>query len=569
MSNGAVNSILLTLSLAGGLMGQTSPTTPSAADSAIDGLRQIARELNDSIKSFYVHLDQTIARHDHGYRTENGHPVQDADVDLIGGSPDVTWVAIQKFVSFRMLAARAGGSPVEEPAAADLEHIQQLILEARKRVDASTAVLRRLLVVSVVDFGPRDDAAAKARHDQLLKARAGAESMATRAILALPLEQPEAGASEETAQKAWDSLGRDIPAKTAPPLPIAFERRKRVTLVNEISYRMAVTDSGIEDNRGRHVFYQEEWAQRGPAVIRYRWRVAVEMATGEHILLKRYPPRELHGALDELYGHRDRDYIWYLEPPEDSTEPTREAIESALAEVANSREAVRTAMRNFSNATHEALVEQDRSHAAANEPPVDSGLPDALRERLFAIRAHLAHVPAFLESERAVRSAVSEAEATVRDLEPLAAWSNQTPNQTPPRTLSPSEWAQVLERSDWEIDSLRNAETEALRRLPPDSTRAEDQFPALENNVIIRIRRSRSKNPEDNTVHCLQEVWRMAIGPVGTREVRRIVSLVLIDPQTGNQSRTGGATKYYKASSGDILEEIFDEYAADEVRLGS
>src|SRR5580658_7064941 len=115
MSNGAVNSILLTLSLAGGLMGQTSPTTPSAADSAIDGLRQIARELNDSIKSFYVHLDQTIARHDHGYRTENGHPVQDADVDLIGGSPDVTWVAIQKFVSFRMLAARAGGSPVEEP----------------------------------------------------------------------------------------------------------------------------------------------------------------------------------------------------------------------------------------------------------------------------------------------------------------------------------------------------------------------------------------------------------------------------------------------------------------------
>ncbi len=411
-------------------------------------------------------------------------------------------------------------------------------------------------------------------------------------MLALPLDQSDAGAPEDTAEKTWDLLGRGVPSqsapvqkvgvsnagpdagpKTAPVIPIKFEHRKRVTLLNELSYRLAVTDSGIEDDQGRHVFYQEEWVQRGQSMIRYRWRVAVEMATGEHVLLKRYPARELHGSLDDLYGHRDRDYVWYLEPPEDSTKPTREAIDSALADVAGSREGIRAATQNFKNAIRDAVAQQDRLHAAANEPSVDSGLPDAIRQRLFAIRAHLARVPAFLESERNVHNAISQAESTVRNLEPLAAWSNRTTKQESPESLSPSDWAQLLDRSDWEIDSVRNAETEALLTLPPDSPRAEDQFPALEKNVIIRIRRPRSKNPasnpEDTTVHFLQEVWRMETGLIGTREVRRIVSLILVDPQTGNQTRVGGATRYYKASSGDLLEEIFDEYASDEVSLGS
>ena len=70
-------------------------------------------------------------------------------------------------------------------------------------------------------------------------------------------------------------------------------------LINEPSYRMAMTDAGIEDGPGRHIFYQEEWVQRGVSVMRYRWRVAVDTASGQHILLKRYPPLELHGALED------------------------------------------------------------------------------------------------------------------------------------------------------------------------------------------------------------------------------------------------------------------------------
>jgi len=582
MLHSAVKSVLLTLIPAAGLLSQTpAPSTASSqADKAIEGFRQISKELNDSVKSFYSHLDQEIAQHDRGYRSENGRLVQSADVDLIGGPPDIMWTAIQKFTSFRMLASHSYGKDgYQAPAAADLEHIEQLIVETRKRVDASTPILHRLLVVSVAELDPHNEAAARARHDQLLKARVAAGEAAKRAILALPVEQRAASAPEETAEKAWDLLGGGLPAQkesvpaagpqTVSVVPINFERRKRVTLVNEISYRMAVTDSGIEEGQGRHIFYQEEWVQRGQSVIRFRWRVAVETATGEQVLLKRYPPRELHGTLTDLYQHRDRDYLWYLEPPEDSVEPAGDEIESALTEVAEAREAVRAAARDFKTRIGEALSRQDRLEVAVGEPVVDSGLPDGMRQTLFAIRAHLARVPSVMEAESNVRRVISHAEIAIRDLEPLAAWSNRTARPAVAESHSPVDWAQLLDRSDRAIDSVRNAETEALRALPPDSSRSQEQFPALDKNVIIRIRQLRSKNPQDTSVHCLQEVWRMEGAPVGDREVKRTVSLILIDPQTGSQTRVAGATRYYKAPPGDILEEIFDEYAADEVSLGS
>ncbi len=584
-------SVVATLALAAGLMGQT-PVRPNSSDpdDAIEGLRQVSRELTESLKSFYAHLDETIARQDRGYRSGNGRLVQSADVDLNSGRADLMWVAARRFATFRMLASR--NEHYEPAPVVDLDHIQQLLVETRKRVDASTRILRRLLVVSVVDFDPRKDALTKIQRDQLHKARFGAEEAARQALLALPIDQPETGSQDETAQKAWDHVGRGLPAgnqkpewipprvpidsslgdarqgdspQSVTPIPIRLDHRKRMLLINEPSYRMAMTDAGIEDDRGRHIFYQEEWTQRGPSVLRFRWRVAVETTTGEHILLKRYPPIELHGSMEDLYKHRDRDYLWYLEPDDDSAEPTRDEVESALAEVAHSREGIRAAAQDFNVKIREALAQQDRLHTAMNEPVVDSGLPDGMRQTLFAIRAHLARVPAIFDSEANVRLSVVKAEMAVRDLEPLAAWSNG-PSKSP-------DWAQLLERSDREIDSTRAAETETLITLPPDSSREEDSFPAIEKNVIIRIRRASShpapSHVKDTAVRCLQEVWRMESGMTGTREVRRSVSLILIDPSTGIQTRAGGATKFYKAPPGDLLEEIYDEYAADDISLGS
>ena len=567
----SVRSIGVTLVLGVGLMGET-PTPSPDTDHAIDGLRQVSRDLNDSVKSFYSHLDQTINRNDRGYRLQNRRQIQGADVDLTSGAADLMWEAVRKFTAFRMLAAR--NEEYDPAPVADLDHIQQLIIEARKRVDAGTMILRRLLVVSVAEMDPQKDAAIKAGHDQLLKARAATEESAKRALLALPLEQTEASSQEETAQRAWDHLRRspqppklevpklEVPKGAAPAIPIRLEHRKRLTLINETSYRMAMTDSGIEDDRGRHIFYQEEWVQRSVSVIRFRWRVAVETATGRHILLKRYPPLELHGDLEDLYNHRDRDYLWYLEPPDDSIEPTREELESALAEVSRARQGVRTAARDFKSGIREAMTQQDRLHAALNMPAVDGELPEEMRQTLFTLRAHLSGVPSLLQAEAKVRRAISQAERAVRALEPLAAWFNRAVETATP------DWAQLLGRSDREINSLRSAETEALTYLPPQSSQEEEQFPEIAKNVIVRIRRARSKSPQDTAVRCLQEIWRMENGMLGVREVLRTVNLILIDPQTGNQTRVGSGTRYYKASPEDLLEEIYDEYAADEVTLG-
>jgi hypothetical protein len=580
MGKTPLSSIVLALFVAAGLRGQTPD--PSAAlswtDRAIESLRQVSGELNQAVKGFYVHLDREIARHDHGYRAQNGQFLEAADTDLNSGPADLMWTATRRLAAFRMLYSRKPGYAPD--ILAELDRIQNLIAEARKRVDASIATPHRLLLVSVAELNPRMDAVLKVRHNLLLRTRAAAEDAAVQALLALPIEQPGADSQNRSAHQVWDALGRGSPIREDPVQPVSLRipelnpaaeprraveipirpiRRKRVTLIDEISYRMAATDSGMEDQRGRRLFYQEEWVQRGAAVIRYRWRVALDTYTGEHILLKRYAPLQLHGSLDDLYSRPDRNYLWYLEPPEDASEPTSREIESALSNVARSREAIRIAGLAFRSGIREALAQQDDSHAAAGEPVVDGGLADNMRQTLFAIRAHLARVPAILELEQNVRRSVGVAEMAVQDLEPLAAWANRTPKAA---------WALHLDRSDREIDSVRSAESEALAFLPPDSSRSEDSFPAIEKNVIIRIRRAPLRNPRNGQVKCLEEIWRMESGVPGTRQVRRVVSLIQIDPRTGVQTRAGVATTFYKASPGDLLEEIFDEYAADDVSLG-
>src|SRR5580704_11295565 len=150
-------------------------------------------------------------------------------------------------------------------------------------------------------------------------------------------------------------------------LLVHWKPHKRITLINELGYRMELTDSGIEDPPGRRLFYQEDWVQRGTAVIRMRWRVGVDTRTGQHTLIKRYPPRELRGRLEDLYKRWDADYLWYLEPPDESTEPSRQEVESALAQVTRSREQIRVAVQHYKNAIREALARADRAHAAGDE----------------------------------------------------------------------------------------------------------------------------------------------------------------------------------------------------------
>jgi hypothetical protein len=97
-------SIAVALVLAAGLMGNTIGPPPSLAetDRATESLRQVSRELTEAQRNFYTHLNQTIARHDRGYRLEDRRQIQSADADLTSGPADLMWAAAQKFTSFRM-----------------------------------------------------------------------------------------------------------------------------------------------------------------------------------------------------------------------------------------------------------------------------------------------------------------------------------------------------------------------------------------------------------------------------------------------------------------------------------
>jgi len=577
----------LVLLLTAGGAAQTSRQAADLADAdrVIEGLRQTTRDLNEAVKHFHSDLDVAVARYDRGYRAAGVRLVPGADSDLAGGTADVILEATRKLAAFRMLAAR--NEKYEPPPVVDMDGIQHLVAEAHQRVADSASVLRRLLVVSVKDFDPRRDAEAKARHDHLLKERAATEEAAKQAWLALPIDLPEPDSSEESSQKAWDLLSRGwsngartaqsapAPSSAQAPvagkaaavaIPIRIEKRRRVTLVSALSYRMAVTDSGIEDADGRSLFYQEEWIQRGISVIRMRWRVAVDTATGEHILVKRYPAIELRGELDDVYRSIDRYSLWYLEPPDETDRSSPEKVEVALSDLGDARAAVRAAVDEFQNATRASLARHDRDRLAAGMPLLDAGLAPPIRESLYAIRAHLGGVRTDLDAETNVWQSLGAGERAVAELESVASWANRV---TEAQIGAAAEWEGLLARSEKEIDLFRATEIEAAAALPPNSSQAEARFPALQRGVIVRIRRPTQQNALKGLILCRQEIWHMENSMPGMREVRRTATLVAVDPQSGSQTVIGGKTKYYPVDAGGLLEQIFDQYAAEDLPIPS
>ena len=567
--------IVLELLLVSGLAATPPPASISVpdAESATADLQKVAMDLNEAVKRFHSHIDEVIEKCDRGYRSDDGRQTQGADVDLIDGPADVIEDADRKFVAFRMLASR--NEQYQPPALADMAQIRSLIARERKRAGDVTGILSRMLVVSAGDIDPHKDAEARTHHDRLLKARATAEEAAKKAWMAMPIDLPEADSPEEAQQKAWELLvrGEAVPGALrhtdqVPAPLLRIERRKRTTLVSQASYRMALTDSGLEDGSGQHVFYQEEWVQRRLSVIHRRWRVAVDTRSGQHILIKRYPRLEWQGLLNELYGSIDRHHLWYIEPAADG-EPTEAQVESALTGVANASIEIRGAADGYRKAIRDSLARSTQSNAQrngpANEPPLDVDLPESLRETLFAIRGHLARAHNVLDAEGRVWNSIEEARRTVGDLEQVVAWANRIPDAKPART---TEWNWLLERADREIDLERTTEDQAVVLLPPQTSQAEEQFPALGRDLIVRIQRLPSRDSTETLMRCRQEIWRLeSRGVHNSREIQRTATMVVVDPDSGEQILTGSRTERYAAAPHEELEEIYDEYAADELPI--
>jgi hypothetical protein len=550
--------------------------TLADADKAIEVLRQKTKELTDARSRFLKRLDDTIARYDSGFRTSDGRKIPGADADLSNGPADIMWAGVRRFFAARMLGA--GGSRYQPSALAEMDRLQELILDAKIRMDATREVIRRLLVVSVRELNSQKEAEWKARHDQLLRARAALEEAAKQAYASLPVDLPDGGPGLDK-ERAWDLLimGQTLPQDPPNPagpikgapresvagLPLRLPQGKRTTLLSEPGFRMALTDAGIEDEHGLRLFYQEEWIQRGQVVVRLRWRVGVNPRTGEHTLIKRYEPREHRGTIDELYKFQERDYLWSLEPPISSSEPSRPELESALAQVAQSREQIRLAVKDYRTTTRHALAENDADSSAA----LDVGLPDPLRDKLFAIRGHLAQVPEVLEAEARVERSVEEAAANIGSLETLAAWGNRAlPDRDSQAGLSAIEWERFQNRADDEISLALAAGADARAVLPPDFSNAEGRFPPLQKDVIVHMVRKSSWDVSA-AMRCLQEVWRLATSMRGARRVQRTVTLIEVDRETGKQVNVGSSTQYYAVDRDESLEAVYDQFAAQDLSL--
>ena len=267
--------------------------------------------------------------------------------------------------------------------------------------------------------------------------------------------------------------------------------------------------------------------------------------------------QDVLSSLRILYNS-GRDYLWYLEPSEESSEPSLQEMASALEQVARSRDEIRAAIQDYKNAIRSALTR--------NESEFDTGLPDALRDRLFAIRGHLLGAPAVLEPEERVWYAVEKADESVQVLEPLAAWANRsTLDQELPTSVSAPEWERFEERSENEIDLTQTVRWEALACLPPKGSEGTAKFPPLDKDVVMHILLQHRGN--DPAISLLQDLWRLESWGGGSRRVRRTATLVSIDSKTGNQKLVIGTAKYYTSRPDDTLEEIYEQYGGQDLPL--
>src|SRR5580700_1682506 len=156
-----VGAILLMLTASSVWSAPDDPEEATAATAAIADLRQVAKDLTDTTRRFQLHLDQEIALHARGYRTEAGHRTPGADVDLTSGPSIGAHDAVCKLFAARMIAAR---KPGYEPAALiDLDRLQFLILDARGRVANANRVMRQFMMISAKNLNSATEADAKVR----------------------------------------------------------------------------------------------------------------------------------------------------------------------------------------------------------------------------------------------------------------------------------------------------------------------------------------------------------------------------------------------------------------------
>jgi len=542
---------------------QTRSITLDDVETVISGLRAVAQDINRTLRSYHAHLDDAIAKYDRGPRSP--------DADLVSGDASDAQAAIRKALAARGLAVAQRDPKYQPGFLADLKEIQNLILLARQRIDGADAVNRWLLVVSPEELNSGEAASKKVRHAQLIKAREAARAAANKALTDLPIPLPEDNSMK--ADFSADVLpGRGRPSQHGRPddnstrqetpqeiasttaLPLHWEQGRRTLLINDPGFRLALTDQGIRDLKGRPLFYQEEWIQRGRVVRQMAQLVSVDTSTGQHVLIKRYPPGEFAGSIEDVYSLPGLNESRYVKPPD--IEPSRPQVESALALVERAPETLLTARQRYLNALQAALAHSDQRHLDKGEGVLDAGLPDQTRMRLYAIRGYLLRADIVLEAENHLQDEMNKVRKRIDELKGLAAWANRATPEDSPAALPASEWDRLQTKADDAIYSSRRATASALAELPPNSADRQAKFSTLLKDGVVHMLSVRTFTEPDRALW--QEVWDWAPLGSGPRRVRQGIDTIVVDPATGDQIRLSRQTRYYVAERNESLVDAYE-----------
>lgn len=544
---------------------QVRPITSDDAEMAINGLVTVTQDLNRAVRSYQRHLDEAEAKYDRGRVA--------ADADLIGGDARVVQAAVRQAIAARGMAVAQEDRTYRPNFIADLNEIQNLILVARRRIGESDAVSRGLLVVSSEELKSGEAKRKSLLHAQLKKARDAAGGAATAALLDLPIPLPEDNSAKDESffeavftggDNSWHpthpesngSRQEKSPETPVAALPLHWEQGKRITLINEREYRLALTAPGVQDAEGRWLFYQEEWVQRGAVVQLKAQLVGVDPSSGQHLLLKRYPSREFTGSLQDVYSLAGLNETRSVKPPD--SEPSRQEAESTLAQVEDAPERLLAARQRYMNVLRTDLARSDKRHLDKGESSLDEGLPEETRLLLYALRGHVLRVAHVLDAENELRAETQKYEQRIDELKGLAAWANRASPEVSRPAVPVSEWDSLQTRADDAIYAARTAIASALAALPPDGSDHYAKFPELIKDGIVHMLSVRASKEPGRAVW--QEVWDWD-GPSTHRRARQRIDTIIVDPKTGNQIRLSHQMKYYPVDHDESLVDAYERLA--------
>ena len=490
---------------------------------AVSRAEELARDVKKLRDGYWKQVNDLQRIYNRGHRNSDGAWIRAADQDVTPGESALG-------VSRALFAARMAAvvHQYDPDALRTLNELQDL-REQGNDILANIRHVRTLMSPAAwADPDPFTPKEFKEYSTRLRLAARAAEKAIEMAVDVVPAPLPPGERVVVRAVRAGSSSDSLVPRRIEDPPPYA-------------EALVALTQIRSPKAAGNAVFLEEGFVERHPKgrpveVLWTRRRVVVDLATGYHELGREYKTRRFFGSgLNQVYNHlAAADDLWRLEPPTGSVEPSFKQIQNAILRVQEERWAVVGGAWQLSVGIRQALAENDHQRETDRIARLDEELPPEWRELLFAIRGSAGQTDVLTIASR-LKAVLGGADRAIEELRVMASFGNRRPLANQPPGLSADAWEGLQEQAKEEIERAREAEREARTRLPQPLKTDWTTLGSPQSEIVVRIR---CLPPSDGHTQILQEVWRPAVPAImGVARIRRTVSLIEIDPDTGEQQR--------------------------------